>query len=142
MVRTWAPDDLWELVEPLLPVPARRRQGGGRRQADDRAVLAAVVYMVQAGCSWRVLPAVMFGLTRSTTHRRFTLWCEHGVWTRLHQHLLHQLGERAQILWTRSVVDSISVRALKGAPSLALIQWTAVNRGRRFTSCAIRTACR
>ncbi len=140
-MRTWAPDDLWELVEPLLPIPARRRQGGGRRQADDRAVLAAVVYMVQAGCSWRVLPAAMFGLTRSTTHRRFTLWCEYGVWTRLHQQLLHRLGERAQILWTRSVVDSISVRALKGAPSRALIRWTALNRGRRFTSCAIRTAC-
>ncbi|WP_373320685.1 transposase [Rhizocola hellebori] len=54
---------MWEIVQPLLLVPARRRQRGGRRRTDDRAVLAAVmVYMVRTGCSWRVLPAAMFGL--------------------------------------------------------------------------------
>jgi hypothetical protein len=49
MIRTWAPDDFWEAAQPLIPVPAPRRQGGGKRRADDRAVLAAIVYLVQAG---------------------------------------------------------------------------------------------
>jgi transposase len=51
MNRTWAPDDLWEAAQPLIPVPAVRPQGGGKRRADDRAVLAAIAYPVQAGCS-------------------------------------------------------------------------------------------
>ncbi|WP_442935274.1 transposase [Micromonospora sp. CPCC 206061] len=53
---------------------AGEAQGGGKRRADDRACLAAIVYMVQAGCSWRKLPAVFFGVSRPTVHRRFTQW--------------------------------------------------------------------
>jgi transposase len=53
MVRTWAPDDFWQVAQPLIWVPAARPQGGGKRRIDDRAVLAAIVYLVQAGCSWR-----------------------------------------------------------------------------------------
>ncbi|WP_374103673.1 transposase [Micromonospora sp. U56] len=52
MIRTWAPDDLWEIAAPLIPAGPVRPQGGGRRQVDDRAVLAAIVYVIQAGCSW------------------------------------------------------------------------------------------
>jgi hypothetical protein len=47
MVRTWAPDDFWEAAQPLIPIPAARPQGGGKRRADDRAVLAAIVYLVR-----------------------------------------------------------------------------------------------
>jgi transposase len=114
MVRTWAPDDLWEIAQPLIPVPPRRWQGGGRRRVDDRAVLAAIVYLVQAGCSWWKLPAPLFGVSRATAHRRFTEWTQAGLWERLHQQILHRLGEAAVIDWSRAVVDSIAIRAEKG----------------------------
>ncbi|MCW3819505.1 hypothetical protein ONA91_34200 [Micromonospora sp. DR5-3] len=65
MVRTWAPDDLWEIAAPLIPPAPVRRQGGGRRRVDDRAVLAAIV-------SWWKLPEALFGVTRATAHRRFS----------------------------------------------------------------------
>src|SRR5437763_15449558 len=91
MIRTWAPDDFWQVAQPLIPVPAPRPQGGGRRRADDRAVLAAIVYLVQAGCSWPKLPAVLFGISRATAHRRFTEWTNTGLWERLHQAFLHRL---------------------------------------------------
>ena len=84
MIQTWAPDDFWEVVRPLLPVPVKRPQGGGKRRADDRACLAAIVYMVQAGCSWRKLPAAFFGVSRATVHRRFTnVWKKEGDTWRL-----------------------------------------------------------
>jgi hypothetical protein len=35
-------------------VPARRAQGGGKRRAGDRAALAAIVHLVQAGCCGRL----------------------------------------------------------------------------------------
>ncbi len=113
MIQTWAPEELWQVVQPLLPVPATRPQGGGKRRADDRACLAAIVYLVQAGCSWRKLPAVLFGVSRPTVHRRFTQWTNHGVWERTHHLLLTRLNVAGGIDWSRAVVDSISVRALK-----------------------------
>lgn len=137
-MRTWAPDDLWELAEPLIPMSRKRRQGGGRRRADDRAVLAAIVYLVQAGCSWWTLPASMFGLSRATTHRRFAQWTDAGLWPRLHQQVLHRLGEAGKIAWARGVVDSIAVRAQKGASKPARTRLIEVNRDPKFTYCAIR----
>jgi transposase len=116
MVGTWAPDDFWQVAQPLLPVPAARRQGGGKRRVDDRTVLAAIVYLVQAGCSWHKLPTVLFGVSRASAHRRFTEWTQAGLWERLHQAFLHRLGVINEIDWSRAVVDSISVRAEKDIP--------------------------
>jgi transposase len=113
MIRTWAPDDFWQVAQPLIPLPVKRPQGGGKRRADDRAVLAAIVYLVQAGCSWRKLPTALFGVSRATVHRRFTEWTADGLWERLHQQFLHRLNVISEIDWSRAVVDSISVRALK-----------------------------
>ncbi|HEX6969836.1 MAG TPA: hypothetical protein VF174_13645 [Micromonosporaceae bacterium] len=31
LVHQWVPDELWELVAPLVPPPPRRPQGGGTR---------------------------------------------------------------------------------------------------------------
>ena len=42
------PDDLWKLVEPLLPRFETRPQGGGTSPVEDRAVFTAVVYMLTA----------------------------------------------------------------------------------------------
>jgi transposase len=113
MIKTWAPNDFWEIAKPLMPAPVKRPQGGGKRRADDRAVFAAIAYMTQAGCSWRKLPAAFFGVSRPTVHRRFTEWTRHGLWERLHHQLLTQLNKAGGIDWSRAIVDSISVRALK-----------------------------
>lgn len=114
-VTEWAPDRLWEIAASLIPAPPRRRQGGGRRRRDDRAILAAILYMTKAGCSWQTLPVAMFGVSRATTHRRFTEWTAAGLWTSLHYRVLDLLGAQGGIDWSRAVVDSISVRAQKGA---------------------------
>jgi transposase len=105
---------LWEVAAPLIPPAPLRPQGGGRRRIDDRAVLAAILYVTQAGCSWWKLPTAMFGVSRATAHRRFTEWTHAGVWTRLHQAVLDLLGRAGEIGWDRAVVDSISIRAEKG----------------------------
>jgi transposase len=39
------PDELWALVEPLLPVPPRPPYGGRHRTISDRACFAAIVYI-------------------------------------------------------------------------------------------------
>ena len=115
VIRTWAPDELWDLAAPLIPPAPRRRQGGGIARVNDRAVLAAIVYVTRAGCSWWKLPTPMFGVSRATAHRRFGEWTRAGLWDRLHQAVLDRLGSAGAIDWSRAVVDSISVRAEKGA---------------------------
>jgi transposase len=111
----WVPDSLWEIAGPLIPSAPVRRQGGGRRRCGDRAILAAVLYLTETGCSWWSLPAAMFGVSRATAHRRFAEWTAAGLWPRLHQAVLDRLGAAGEIDWSRAVADSISVRAEKGA---------------------------
>jgi transposase len=113
VIRDWVPDSLWRIVQPLIPPSPTRIQGGGRRRVNDRRVLAAILYLTQAGCSWWKLPEPMFGVTRATAHRRFTEWTQAGLWDRLHQAVLDEIGARGGIDWSRAVVDSISVRAAK-----------------------------
>lgn len=105
-------------------------------------MLAAIVYLVQAGCSWRKLPASLFGVSRPTVHRRFTEWTRTGLWQRLHQQFLHRLGVISEIDWSRAIVDSIVVRAEKRGMTPGQTRSTAANQARRSTSCATGPACR
>jgi transposase len=99
------PDELWELVEPLLPEFSARPQGGGIAPMDQRAVFTAVVYVLTSGCAWRMLPP-SFGVSVPTTHRRFTVWAKTGLWRRLHRSVLDELGSRGLIDWSRAVADA------------------------------------
>ena len=86
-VEKYCPDASWHLAQPLLPPPPERHQGGGRSRSDDRATLAAILYVLEAGCAWRKLPA-SFPVHWRTTHRRFTQWVDAGVMAALHRNLL------------------------------------------------------
>lgn len=107
------PDELWNLVEPLLPTFTPRSQGGGTPPTDERAVFTAVVYVLTSGCAWRMLPPG-FGVTVPTAHRRFTAWTEAGLWRRLQCAVLDELGCQGLLDWSRVVVDGASVRAKRG----------------------------
>ncbi|OOC04949.1 transposase, partial [Amycolatopsis azurea] len=45
------PDELWELVEPLLPAFTPRPQGGGTAPLNPRQVFTAIVYVLTSGCA-------------------------------------------------------------------------------------------
>ncbi|NIJ09811.1 transposase [Saccharomonospora amisosensis] len=112
--RRLVPDELWVLVEPLIPPGKTRPQGGGMPRVDDRAVFTAIVFVLTSGCAWRHLPP-SFGVTVPTAHRRFTEWTEAGLWRQLHQAVLDELGGQGMIDWSRAVLDGASVRAKRGA---------------------------
>ncbi|GAA5115247.1 transposase [Saccharopolyspora hordei] len=108
------PDELWELVEPLIPQAGERPQGGGRAPADARKVFTAIVYVLTSGCAWRWLPP-SFGVKVPTAHRWFLRWTEAGLWARIHRGVLDELGSQGLIDWSRAVVDAAAVRAKRGA---------------------------
>jgi hypothetical protein len=47
------PDQLWQLVVPLLPTPPRPPYGGRRRTVSDRNCLAAMIFMARTSTPWR-----------------------------------------------------------------------------------------
>ncbi|WP_247657129.1 hypothetical protein [Micromonospora sp. U56] len=61
------------------------------------------------------LPEASFGVTRATAHRRLSQGTAAGFWLRLHEASLDRISSDRRIDWSRAVVDSISVRAEKGA---------------------------
>ena len=57
-------------------------------------MLAAILYVLESGCSWRKLPG-SFPVHWRTAHRRFTEWVTAGVMTALHHHRYSQASQTA-----------------------------------------------
>jgi transposase len=106
------PDELWVLVEPLLPQFRPRQQGGGTAPLPDRAVFTAIVYVLTSGCAWRDLPP-SFGVPFQTAHRRFAQWTRAAVFRELHHAVLGELGGRARSTGPARSSTVASVRAKK-----------------------------
>jgi transposase len=113
LAKRLVPDELWAIVEPLIPPFAPRPQGGGRAPAEPRAVFTSIVYVLTSGCAWRLLPR-SFGVDFRTAHRRFGQWTDAGLWRRVHVAVLDELGARGEIDWSRAILDAASVRAKRG----------------------------
>ncbi|WP_429496507.1 IS5 family transposase [Paraburkholderia youngii] len=106
-------DALWALIEPLLPPPkSRRSRYPGRKPLDDRAMLTGILFILQTGLRWDLLPREMGCGSGMSCWRRLRDWQAAGVWDRLHEVLLAKLRESDRIDWSRVVVDSSSIRAV------------------------------
>jgi transposase len=117
LVDDLVPDQLWAIVEPLLPSPPRPPYGGRYRAIPDRNCFAAIVYMARTSTPWRLLPARELACgSPATAWRRLAEWARAGVFDQFHLDVLDRLGERGGLDWTRASVDSASVRAKRGGP--------------------------
>lgn len=53
-------DELWSLIEPLLPERAPHNLPYPRRKPTaDRAVITGIVFMLRSGIAWNLLPQEM-----------------------------------------------------------------------------------
>src|SRR5918998_4900160 len=94
-------DALWAAVEPLLP-PEPPKPKGGRPRVPDRAALTGILFVLQSGIPWELLPQEMGCGSGMTCWRRLRDWHAAGVWERLHRVLLDRLGAADQIDWERA----------------------------------------
>jgi transposase len=91
------PDELWAIVQPLLPPPPRPWWGGRTRSIPDRNCFAAIIYMARASTPWRLLPAKELGCgSAATVWRRLDQWATAGVFEQLHLDILDRLGEQGR----------------------------------------------
>src|SRR3954468_6152513 len=135
-------DQLWGLVEPLLPVKERRFRSPGRKRLPDRLALQGVLFLLQTGGSWPPLPLELGFGSGVTCWRRMDEWQKAGVWERLHEVLLARLRAAGEIEWSRAVADGSHVQAKKGAPRRARARLIEPETAPSTTSSSMRPGSR
>ena len=135
-------DELWELVERLIPTKQRRARYPGRRRLSDREALSGILFVLHTGTPWMHLPPELGYGSGWTCWRRLDEWQQAGVWERLHALLLTRLRAAGEIDWSRAVIDSSHIQAKKGAPQRARAQSTGAGQDRSITSSSTRAGSR
>ena len=115
MAKPLLSDELWEIIQPLLPPPKPRRyRSPGRKPINNRKALTGILFVLKTGIPWEDLPQEMGCGSGMTCWRYLQAWQKVGVWQKVHEVLLTRLHQTDQIDWSRAVTDSASVRALFG----------------------------
>ncbi|MEU9882697.1 IS5 family transposase [Streptomyces phaeochromogenes] len=111
--RPWiVDDDLWALIEPLLP-PWPEKSPGPRPVA-DRHCLQGILYVLYNDIAWQLLLLELGFGSGHTCWRRLERWQQAGVFDQLHRILLAELNADGRLDWSRACVDGSHVRAKKG----------------------------
>ncbi|BAZ83801.1 transposase, IS4 family protein [Sphaerospermopsis reniformis] len=83
----------WELLSGLI---LEAKKGGRKRSVDMEAVVNAILYILSAGCAWRMLPHDC--PKWKTVYHYFRQWRKDGTWEKIHERL--RLWVRVSIgLW-------------------------------------------
>src|SRR5437879_359840 len=102
-------DELWAVLQPLLPVHVNtHRFGGGRPRVADRDCADAIFFVLRTGCQWQALDQTEL-CAHSTAHDRFQEWVEAGVFLKLWLAGVAQFDERAGIDWKWLSMDGAMV---------------------------------
>jgi transposase len=119
MAKPLVPDELWEVVQPLLPRHKAKPGKRGRPPVDDRACLRGIIFVLQSGIPWWMLPEEMGCGSGVTCWRRLRYWQRRGIWKKVLHAMLNRLGRKRLIDWDKACVDSQSIRAVFGGRSPA-----------------------
>src|SRR5258705_11237904 len=107
-------DELWPVLQPLLPVHVNSpRFGGGRPRVADRACAGAIFFVLRTGCQWQALDQTEL-CAHSTAHDRFQAWVEAGVFLKLWQAGVQQFAELCGIEWDWLSMDGALTKAPLG----------------------------
>jgi putative transposase len=110
-------DSQWAVVAPMIPDAA---PGGRPRKADKREIVEAILYLLRAGCAWRLLPHDF--PPWPTVYYYLRRWGREGVWASVLHTLVMTDRERAgrEASPSAAILDSQTVRTAdqKGDPKV------------------------
>src|SRR5215471_9970613 len=127
MAKPLLSDELWAVIEPILPkwTPSPK---GGQPPVPDRAALTGILFVLKTGIPWEDLPCEMNCGCGMTCWRRLRDWQADGTWDRIHEVLLGRLRGADKIDWSRALIDSSFVRAAYGGGATGPSPVTPANR--------------
>ncbi|MEV6703091.1 transposase [Streptomyces sp. NPDC051453] len=124
--RPWiVDDDLWELIEPLLPPWPERSPGP--KPVDDRLCLQGILYVLHQDIAWQLLPLELGFGSGQTCWRCLDRWQQAGVFDQLHRILLEKLNPVGELDWSRKIrpcLGGVSCEWCTGAAVPARCQFT------------------
>lgn len=106
--------ELWEKIEPLLPVPVNTHpRGGGKKRVPYRKVMNGILFVLRTGCQWKALDATGI-CSASTAHARFQEWEKAGVFLEFWKQGLLDYDEMQGLDWKWQSLDGALTKAPLG----------------------------
>ena len=105
------PDDMWPIIEALLP-PEKPKHKGGRPRMDNRKAMDAIFYILRTGIQWKALPRELGA--PSTVHDRFKAWTALGIFEELWTQALLIYDEEQGLNWQWQAADGVMTKAPLG----------------------------
>lgn len=107
-------DELWDKIEPLLPVPVNPHpRGGGRKRVCYRKVMNGILFALRTGCQWKALDATGI-CSGSTAHARFQEWERAGVFLKIWKQGLLEYDALHGLDWKWQAMDGAMTKAPLG----------------------------
>ena len=125
------PDELWDLITPIL-AELDPPHSGHRPRTDPRRALDGIIFRLRTGCQWNHLPE-QFG-DDSSVHRTLQRWIKRGVLDRIWALLVGHCQELGGVDWSWQSVDGSMGKARFGGTMSAPTRQT----GRKM---AVNAAC-
>ena len=104
------PDELWQRIEPILQ-EFWPKKPTGRKVANWRKMLNAIIFRMRSGCQWDQLPE-RFG-PKSTVHDWFQRWVR-GIFERIWAVLVAECDELGGVQWEWQWADAMLGKARFG----------------------------
>lgn len=106
------PDELWNRMQPILPMRPKSPKGGRPPTKNLRRVADGIFYKMRTGCQWNAIPRSF--APSSTIHDYFQRWVEEGVFQRLWDMALKEYDDLKGIAWKHQSMDVAIVKAPLG----------------------------
>jgi transposase len=109
-------DDQWERIREHFPEENIPEGRPGGKPVPTRAVLEAVLWILNTGAQWHMLPQCYPNY--KTVHRRFQQWCEREVLREVLTQLANALREQGDIDERESFIDACFASAKGGGDEI------------------------